>query len=67
MKISFFMFTAFCATTLAATQLFDTNPTDAAKVLILDEPTSALGQKRQMDVLKAVRRVQENAPTSRFS
>ena len=30
-----------------------------AKVLILDEPTSALGQKQQMEVLKTIRRVQE--------
>ena len=30
-----------------------------AKVLILDEPTSALGQKQQMEVLKTVRRVQQ--------
>lgn len=29
-----------------------------AKVLILDEPTSALGQKQQMEVLKTIRRVQ---------
>jgi simple sugar transport system ATP-binding protein len=28
-----------------------------AKVLILDEPTSALGQKQQMEVLKTIRRV----------
>ena len=30
-----------------------------AKVLILDEPTSALGQKQQMEVLKTIRRVQQ--------
>ena len=30
-----------------------------AKVLILDEPTSALGQKQQMEVLKTIRRVQK--------
>lgn len=30
-----------------------------AKVLILDEPTSALGQKQQMEVLKTVKRVQQ--------
>ena len=30
-----------------------------AKVLILDEPTSALGQKQQMEVLKTIRRVQD--------
>lgn len=29
-----------------------------AKVLILDEPTSALGQKQQMEVLKTIRQVQ---------
>ena len=29
-----------------------------AKVLILDEPTSALGQRQQMEVLKTIRRVQ---------
>ena len=29
-----------------------------AKVLILDEPTSALGQKQQMQVLKTIRKVQ---------
>lgn len=29
-----------------------------AKVLILDEPTSALGQKQQMEVLKTIRKVQ---------
>ncbi len=28
-----------------------------AKVLILDEPTSALGQKQQMEVLKTIKRV----------
>lgn len=30
-----------------------------AKVLILDEPTSALGQKQQMEVLKTIKRVQK--------
>jgi simple sugar transport system ATP-binding protein len=30
-----------------------------AKVLILDEPTSALGQRQQMEVLKTIRRVQK--------
>ena len=30
-----------------------------AKVLILDEPTSALGQKQQMEVLKTIRKVQK--------
>ena len=30
-----------------------------AKVLILDEPTSALGQRQQMEVLKTIRRVQQ--------
>lgn len=30
-----------------------------AKVLILDEPTSALGQKQQMEVLKTIRTVQK--------
>jgi len=30
-----------------------------AKVLILDEPTSALGQKQQMEVLKTIRQVQK--------
>lgn len=30
-----------------------------AKVLILDEPTSALGQKQQMEVLKTIKRVKE--------
>lgn len=30
-----------------------------AKVLILDEPTSALGQKQQLEVLKTIRRVQK--------
>jgi simple sugar transport system ATP-binding protein len=30
-----------------------------ARVLILDEPTSALGQKQQMEVLKTIRRVQK--------
>ena len=30
-----------------------------AKVLILDEPTSALGQKQQMEVLKTIRKVQQ--------
>jgi simple sugar transport system ATP-binding protein len=30
-----------------------------AKVLILDEPTSALGQKQQMEVLKTVKRVRK--------
>jgi len=30
-----------------------------AKVLILDEPTSALGQKQQMEVLKTIKRVQQ--------
>ena len=30
-----------------------------AKVLILDEPTSALGQKQQMEVLKTIKKVQE--------
>ena len=29
-----------------------------AKILILDEPTSALGQKQQMEVLKTIKRVQ---------
>ena len=29
-----------------------------AKVLILDEPTSALGQKQQMEVLKTIKRIQ---------
>ncbi|MGB0810078.1 MAG: ATP-binding cassette domain-containing protein, partial [Candidatus Puniceispirillaceae bacterium] len=29
------------------------------KLLLLDEPTSALGQKQQMEVLKTIRRVQE--------
>ena len=32
-----------------------------AKVLILDEPTSALGQKQQMEVLKTVMRVRKRA------
>ena len=30
-----------------------------AKILILDEPTSALGQKQQMEVLKTIKKVQE--------
>ena len=30
-----------------------------AKVLILDEPTSALGQKQQMEVLKTIKKVQQ--------
>ncbi|MEC7190820.1 MAG: ATP-binding cassette domain-containing protein, partial [Pseudomonadota bacterium] len=30
-----------------------------AKVLILDEPTSALGQKQQMEVLKTIRQVKD--------
>ncbi|CAN0337781.1 unnamed protein product, partial [Chrysoparadoxa australica] len=30
-----------------------------AKVLILDEPTSALGQKQQMEVLKTIKRVRK--------
>ena len=30
-----------------------------AKVLILDEPTSALGQRQQMEVLKTIRKVQQ--------
>ena len=30
-----------------------------AKILILDEPTSALGQKQQMEVLKTIKRVQK--------
>eukprot|EP00119_Amphimedon_queenslandica_P003898 XP_003391249.1 PREDICTED: malonate--CoA ligase-like [Amphimedon queenslandica] len=30
-----------------------------AKVLILDEPTSALGQKQQMEVLKTIKRVRD--------
>ena len=30
-----------------------------AKVLILDEPTSALGQKQQMEVLKSIEKVQQ--------
>ena len=30
-----------------------------AKVLILDEPTSALGQKQQMEVLKTIKKVQK--------
>lgn len=30
-----------------------------AKVLILDEPTSALGQRQQMEVLKTIKRVQK--------
>ena len=30
-----------------------------AKVLILDEPTSALGQKQQMEVLKTIKRVRQ--------
>ena len=30
-----------------------------AKVLILDEPTSALGQRQQMEVLKTIKRVQQ--------
>ena len=30
-----------------------------AKVLILDEPTSALGQKQQLEVLKTIRKVQQ--------
>jgi simple sugar transport system ATP-binding protein len=30
-----------------------------AKVLILDEPTSALGQKQQMEVLKTIKRVKK--------
>ena len=30
-----------------------------AKVLILDEPTSALGQKQQMEVLKTIKKVKE--------
>ena len=30
-KVSLFMFTAFCATIFAATQVFDTNTADAAK------------------------------------
>jgi simple sugar transport system ATP-binding protein len=30
-----------------------------AKILILDEPTSALGQKQQMEVLKPIKNVQE--------
>ena len=30
-----------------------------AKILILDEPTSALGQKQQMEVLKTINKVQE--------
>lgn len=30
-----------------------------AKVLILDEPTSALGQKQQLEVLRTIRRVRE--------
>ena len=30
-----------------------------AKILILDEPTSALGQKQQMEVLKTIRKVQK--------
>ena len=30
-----------------------------AKVLILDEPTSALGQKQQLEVLKTIKRVRE--------
>ena len=30
-----------------------------ARVLILDEPTSALGQKQQMEVLKTIRRVKD--------
>ena len=29
-----------------------------AKILILDEPTSALGQKQQMEVLKTIKKVQ---------
>ena len=30
-----------------------------AKILILDEPTSALGQKQQMEVLKTIKKVQQ--------
>ena len=30
-----------------------------AKILILDEPTSALGQKQQLEVLKTIKKVQE--------
>ena len=30
-----------------------------AKILILDEPTSALGQKQQMEVLKTIKKVQK--------
>ena len=30
-----------------------------AKILILDEPTSALGQKQQMEVLKTIKSVQK--------
>ena len=30
-----------------------------AKILILDEPTSALGQKQQMEVLKTIKGVQK--------
>jgi len=30
-----------------------------AKVLILDEPTSALGQKQQMEVLRTIKRVRD--------
>ena len=30
-----------------------------AKVLILDEPTSALGQRQQMEVLKTIKKVQQ--------
>ena len=32
-----------------------------AKVLILDEPTSALGQKQQMEVLKTILGLSENS------
>ena len=31
-----------------------------AKILILDEPTSALGQKQQMEVLKTIRTVKSS-------
>ena len=32
-----------------------------ARVLILDEPTSALGQKQQLEVLKTIKRVQRRS------
>ena len=35
-----------------------------AKILILDEPTSALGQKQQMEVLKTIKDVQKLGPVS---